>query len=68
MVTEQHIHRVYRQHSSLVMTIPKGVVKRLGLGPRDHVILRLTTDGRSFNLQKLIPGVGNAGDITEHLA
>jgi len=47
------VQRVYKQRSSLVMTIPKLVCKKLKLSAGDYVVLRDSADSRFVFLSKL---------------
>lgn len=49
------VQRLYKQRSSLVMTVPKLVCKKLKLCAGDYVLLRDSADSRFIFMSKLKP-------------
>lgn len=57
------IAKLHRQHSSIVMTVPKLVCKKLKLSAGDYVVLRDSADSRFIFLSKFKPEeIKNARD------
>lgn len=48
------VHRLHRQHTSVVMTIPKLVCKDLSMCAGDYVVLSKNENGPGYILQKFI--------------
>lgn len=46
------VHRLHRQHSSVVMTVPKLVCEDLGMCAGDYVVLSKNSNGPGYILQK----------------
>ena len=58
-----HIVRLHRQHSSVVMTVPKIVCKNLELCAGDYVILADSTENKVVGMRKFDPeAIKNAGN------
>lgn len=49
------IAKLHRQHTSVVMTVPKAICKSLGLCAGDYVILDQVDSSKVATLQKFIP-------------
>lgn len=49
------IAKLHRQHTSVVMTVPKLLCKSLGLCAGDYVILEQVDSSKVATLQKFIP-------------
>ncbi len=49
------IAKLHRQHTSVVMTVPKVLCKSLGLCAGDYVIIEQVDSSKVATLQKFIP-------------
>ena len=57
------IAKLHRQHTSVVMTVPKLICKSLGLCAGDYVIIEQVDSSKVAMLQKFIPkDIRNARD------
>lgn len=57
------IAKLHKQHSSIVMTVPKLICKSLGLSAGDYVLIEQIDDSKVAALQKFIPeDLRNAGE------
>jgi len=60
------IAKLFRQHNSIVMAVPKAVAIALGLRAGNHVVLQWNQADGKFDFNKFEPiGVKHVGD-TEH--
>jgi hypothetical protein len=55
------IKKVYRQHNSLVITLPVWVLKSLGIGQGSYVSFEGRPGGGAVKFSKIITGADNGG-------
>lgn len=55
MATNYYIAKVYRQHNSLVLTIPQPVVITLGIVKGSHVVFKWNQQDCKFDFAKFKP-------------
>ena len=60
------IAKLYRQHNSTVMAVPKAVMIALGLKPGNHVVLQWNNSDGKFEFSKFVPVGAKDGRDTEH--
>lgn len=55
MATNYYIAKVYRQHNSLVLTIPRPVLTALGIVKGNHVVFKWSQQDCEFDFAKFVP-------------
>ena len=55
MAQEYFIAKLYRQHTSVVMVLPRPVQIALNLRPGNHVVLQWKNPAGTFELKKFVP-------------
>ena len=66
MAAQYFISKLYRQHTSVVMVLPRPVQIALDLKFGDHVVLQWKNPDGVFVLQKFVPVGAQNGRDTEH--
>lgn len=61
-----NIQRAQRQHSSVVVVIPKIIRRALDIKPGDYVVFTSYRSSAAVELSKFIPGVSKDGKSARH--
>ena len=68
MAPSYFIAKLYKQHTSVVMVLPRPVQTALGLKVGNHVVLQWKNPQGTFELKKFVPVGAKAGEDNEQTA